>query len=70
MLMVILGFIFRDKPQEDDFHSTIPACPEAGEYQILVGMDTVYIYDNNRYVGQIPYSDTDALSQLIVEDNQ
>lgn len=43
-------------------------------YRVAVGTDSCYIYDIDnlldRYVGAIPYSDSDKLSQLIREDNR
>ncbi len=46
------------------------ACPvEHGEYQLGVEMDSLYLWDEDRLVGVIPWTDS-KLDSLILKDNQ
>lgn len=50
----------------------IPAPPlncDCGEYQLTVSEDGVIVYDGERKVGFLPYSNS-ALDSLIINDNQ
>lgn len=39
-------------------------------YQVELQEDYILLYDDNRIVGSIPFDTTDALTKLVIKDNE
>ena len=75
LVMGITGKIStKDEPKEalnePKNSQTSDSIPAKTEYQLILDMDTVFVYDGSRYVGcAIDTAQTSPLMSLLIEDN-
>jgi hypothetical protein len=65
-IIIVYSFIFLIK----DTRTEPMIKSQTHEYQMDVDEDSVHIYDNQRFVGSVPFKDNPSLDSLILKDNQ
>lgn len=66
---VILNFV-NDKQETENGVNIIHKAPTYSDYEITIAEDTLLIFDGNRFVGKIAFTDDSEIGALLYRDNE